>query len=400
MSKVADSIKIGGFTLKNRITFAPTVKFELTDETGLVTDALIEHYRERAKGGTGLICVEATAVLPGGRFGKNHMGLWDDVQINGHKDIVSAVHEYGAVCIIQLNHVGYSANSECGPAVGPSTMTKQGFFGPYETHGMTTDELHDMQKAYVDAAVRAQKAGYDGVQLHCCHGYLINQFMSVENNLRTDEYGGSPTNRARFATEIIKDIREKCGDGFLISVRTSGFEPTVEDAILMAEEYVAAGAQYLQVSTGMTDLKDMPDYKVKIAPTDGMKSADLQLEATSDEKTVSEEQAREAHGEIAGGYLCIDKVNALGIKFKEHFGDRVPVSCVGGLKTPEHVKFLIEGDFVDTVDVARAILADPDFANACLGKSSYVPCYSCERCQYGPFTKHTCPAGLKKAKQM
>ena len=353
MSKVDSTIKIGSFTLKNRITMAPTVKFDYTDDSGLVTDKLVEHYEKRAKGGAGLICVEATAVLPGGRFGKNHMGLWDDSQIEGHKRITEACHKFGSVVIIQLNHIGCGAHPEIGPSVGPSDMEYEMWGHKVVTHGFTTDELHDMQKAFADAAVRAQKAGYDGVQLHGCHGYLINQFISVNNNKRNDEYGGSPENRARFASEIISEIREKCGKDFLISVRTTGCEPTVEDAISVGEEYVKAGCDYLQVSTGMTSLDSLPDYPD------------------------SE----------------IDKTNSLGVYFKKHFDGRVPVSCVGGIKTAEKVRHILENDLCDTVDIARELLADPEFANAVIQEKEYKICYGCKACQYGPFTKHMYPCG-------
>ena len=354
MTKVDTPIKIGKFTIKNRITFAPTVKFDFTDDTGMVTSKLIDHYKERAEGGTGLICVEATAVLPGGRFGKNHMGLWNDSQMEGHKAITKDCHNAGAVVIIQLNHTGYVSNPECGPHIGPSELEMEGYRGKYITHSMSIDEIHNVQQAFVDAALRAQKAGYDGIQLHGCHGYLINQFVSAINNRRNDEYGGTADNRARFACEIIEKVREVCGPDFLISVRTTGMDPTVEDAIAVAEEYVAAGCDYLQVSSGMTSLNELPEYM------------------------------------NAG----IDKLPSLGAYFKKYFQDKVPVSCVGGINTPEMVKYLIENEFVDTVDVGRAILADPRFANAAITGSEYVKCYGCKACQYGPFTAHQCPAEI------
>lgn len=354
MIKVDTPIKIGAFTLKNRITFAPTVKFDFTDDSGMVTDKLVEHYVERAKGGCGLICVEATAVTPGGRFGRNHMGLWGDEQTEGHKRITEGCHEYGSVVIIQLNHTGYTANPELGPAIGPSSVTRQGFRGEYTTVEMTVEEIHEMQKAFVDAAVRAKEAGYDGVQLHGCHGYLINQFMSPNTNFRTDEYGGSVENRARFGAEIMEQIREACGSEFMIAIRTSGYDKDLEDAIGVAEEYVKAGCEYLQVSTGLSSL-------------DGMK-------AFKDE--------------------AVQDVRSLGAFFKEHFDGRVPVSCVGGLKEPAEIIYLIEKEYVDTVDVARAILADPEFANAVMEDKAFTKCYGCQACQYGPFTAHKCPAEI------
>ena len=360
MTKIDTPIQIGKFTLKNRITFAPTVKFDFTDDTGMVTSKLIDHYKERAEGGTGLICVEATAVLPEGRFGKNHMGLWNDSQIQGHKIITTECHNAGAVVIIQLNHTGYVSNPECGPHVGPSEVEMDGYRGKYITQSMTIDDIHKVQQAFVDAAIRAQKAGYDGIQLHGCHGYLINQFVSPAMNHRGDEYGGQIENRARFAREIIEKVRELCGPNFLISIRTTGMEPTVEDAIAIAEEYVAAGCDYLQVSSGMTSLEELPNYKDKE----------------------------------------IDKLPSLGVYFKEHFKERVPVSCVGGINTPAMVKYFIEHEYVDTVDLGRAILADPRFAEATISGTDYVKCFGCKVCQYGPFTQHQCPAELERKKHL
>ena len=349
----SDKVKIGQFTLKNRITMAPTVKFDYTDETGNVTDKYIEHYRKRALGGFGLICVEATAVLPGGRFGKNHMGLWADSQIDGHKAITTACHDAGAIAIIQLNHVGVSANPECGPSVGPSTLELEGYKGKYISHGMDRGELMDMQKAYIKAAVRAREAGYDGVQLHACHGYLLNQFISVNHNKRDDEYGGTASNRARFTSEIIKEIRFECGNDFLISARTTGLEPTLADGITVAEKYLDSGCDYLQVSTGMTDLNVLAPYKDEM----------------------------------------IDAVRSLGIRFKDYFKDTAVISCVGGINSAEMVNHILQNNMCDTVDIGRAALADPSFAAHVLNNEPIKKCFGCPNCQYGPFTKHNCPAG-------
>lgn len=359
MVKVDSPIRIGSVTLKNRITFAPTVKFDFTDDSGMANEKLIEHYTERAKGGCGLICVEATAVTPGGRFCKTHMGLWEDGQIEGHKRITEGCHKYGAAVIIQLNHTGYTANPECGPAIGPSAVTRQGFRGEYTTVEMSVEEIHTMQKAFVDVACRAKKAGYDGVQLHGCHGYLMNQFMAPSANFRTDEYGGDAGNRARFCTEVIREIKRLCGPEFLVSVRTSGFDNNLEEAIAVAEEYVKAGCEYLQVSSGMTSLETL-------APFRDTRVTDIQ---------------------------------SLGAYFKDHFNGRVPVSCVGGLTEPDQIAYLIENEYVDTVDVAKAILADPEFANAVIEGTSYTKCFGCRACQFGPFTAHKCPAEAKRLKE-
>lgn len=359
MAKADESIKIGTKQLRNRITFAPTVKFDFTDDSGKANEKLVSHYVERAKGGCGLICVEATAVTPGGRFCKTHMGLWNDEQIDGHKALTAGCHEHGTVVIIQLNHTGYTSNPECGPAIGPSAVKRQSFRGEYTTIAMSIPQIHEMQHAFITAAVRAKEAGYDGIQLHGCHGYLINQFLSPLTNLRGDDYGGSVENRARFGSEIIRKVRELCGNDFLISVRTSGYDKDLSDAIAVAEEYVKAGCDYLQVSSGISSLENLPAFH---------------------DTRVSD-------------------IQSLGAYFHEHFAGCVPVSCVGGLKEPEQIRYLLENDYVDTVDVARAILADPNFANAVITGGDYVKCYGCKACQFGPFMPHTCPAGMRLAGQ-
>ena len=350
MTKVNDPIVINQKTVKNRITMAPTVKFDFAGADGMVTEKHIGHYRKRAEGGCGLICVEATAITPDGRFAKNHLGLWEDEQIEGHKKIVRVCHDNDVVTLIQLNHTGITSNPDCGPAIGPSeVLTRSGA----PSRSMTTEEIHNMQENFVRAAVRALAAGYDGVQLHGCHSYLINQFVSPKTNLRTDEYG---KDKALFGAQIISKIREKCGESFIISVRTPGAEPDVESAVKVAEEYIEAGCDYLQVSHGIDS------FGVKLKN---------EADPYSD--------------------LC-----ALGVEFHRYFGSRIPVSCVGGIMDPESVRYLIENDLTDTVDLARAELADPAFARAVLEGTPFVRCFECQRCQYGPGTKHMCPAAIKR----
>jgi 2,4-dienoyl-CoA reductase-like NADH-dependent reductase (Old Yellow Enzyme family) len=355
MVRASDPIQINKTIVKNRITMAPTVKFDYAGPDGMVTEKHIEHYRERAEQGCGLICVEATAVTPDGRFGPVHMGLWSDEQIEGHRRIVEECHKYGAVVIIQLNHTGITSNPECGEPIGPSAVPSRD--PDVMAREMTVDEIHAMEARFVEASERAKKAGYDGVQLHACHGYLINQFMSKKTNLRTDEYGGSVENRARFGSEIIRDIRRTCGDDFIIAVRTAGIEPDVATAISIAEEYVKSGFDYLQVSTGIEWEDD----------------------------TVVEEEGRPYNN------IC-----SLGVRFHEHFKGKVPVSCVNSIFEPEQVKFLIENELVDTVDLARGLLADPAFTEAVLDGTGFVRCFECPRCQYGPFMPHKCPAETRR----
>ncbi len=354
MPSVSDTLTIKGHQLKNRLTMAPTVKFGWAGPDGKLSDRHVAHYIERAKHGIGLLCVEATAVTPDGRFTDGHIGLWEDGQIDKHRLVTDACRELGVVSLIQLNHTGNVTNPAIGEAKGPSSVpTRSGV-----SREMSIDEIHAMQQAFISAAVRAKKAGYDGVQLHGCHSYLINQFVCKTTNLRTDEYGGSDENRARFASEIIRGIRNECGSDFLISVRTVGADPDLASCAAVAEEYLKAGCDLLQVSSGINEPEDSV-----LHPGENF-----------------------------------TKVNALGVRFHEIFGGRVPVSCVHNIFTPEQVHAFLDKGLVDLVDLARAVLADPCFPEAVLSGSDYVRCRNCPRCQYGPFAKDRCPATILRQK--
>ena len=196
------------------------------------------------------------------------------------------------------------------------------------------------------------------MQLHGCHSYLINDFAS-EVNRREDEYGGSTENRARFGCEIISGIRDACGGDFLISVRVSGCDPTVEESIGTAECYMKAGCDYLQVSNGIRDVSGLP------------------------------------HDES----LPYNRIAALGVAFHEHFRGRIPVSAVNGIRTPELARYLLENDLADTVDSACGLLADPAFTEAVLNGAPYVKCFGCKRCGWGPGHDHICPALARRGNE-
>lgn len=347
-------IKIGTKTVKNRITMAPTVKFYAKDD-GLVTEDFVKHYEERAANECGFICVEATCIAKEARLFPTQLGLWCDEQIEGHKKITDACHKYGAVIVTQIHHGGLGTHTDCGPLTSP-TKTKW-HAGPNEVEAveLTKNDILRIEQEFEDAAVRAKKAGYDGVQLHACHGYLINDFASAVNK-RTDEYGGSTRNMARFGCEIISKIRKACGKDFIISARVSGCDPNVEEALKIAEYYVEAGCDFLQVSCGIYGLEEVE------------------------------------HDES----LPYNRIASLGVRFHEHFKGKVPVSCVNGLRNVEVVKYLFEHELIDTVDLACGLLADPAFSKAILYGTPYVKCFNCKDCGFGPKHSHLCGAMLKR----
>jgi 2,4-dienoyl-CoA reductase-like NADH-dependent reductase (Old Yellow Enzyme family) len=357
MKKSNMPIVIGSKLVKNRITFAPTVKFDWTDASGIATQRFARHYEARAAGGVGLIVVEATCICPEGRLSPTQLGLWDDGQIDGHAMIVAACHRHGTVMLVQLHHGGYNTHPECGPSRGPSAVEWQGF-NNVTTDAFSHEEIIALSNKFIEAAVRAKKAGYDGVQLHACHSYLLNQFVSPTANRRTDEYGGTTKGRARFCCDIIHGIHEACGGDFIVSVRTTVAEPSLEEAFAVADAYIEAGADYLQASTGIAPL-----VPAKLGCPDGLP------------------------------YNCTVWA---GVQLRQHVAGRVPVSVVNGILIPALANYIIDNDLADTIDAARALLADPAWAKAVTIGIDYIKCRDCKFCFWSPFMPHKCPAAAQR----
>lgn len=214
--------QIGNLTLKNRIVMPP-MGTNLAGSEGEVTDELVAYYEERAKGGTGLIIVEFTCIDY--EYGKGfirQLRLDDDCFIPGIHRIADAVQKYGAKVFVQIHHAGRQSNSALingKQIVAPSNVASAAVGEvPRE---LTTAEVKELVNKFVQTAIRCKQAGIDGVEVHGAHGYLINQFLSPEANLRTDQYGGSFENRMRFIEEIIVGIKEKCGKDYPVTVRLS-----------------------------------------------------------------------------------------------------------------------------------------------------------------------------------
>ncbi len=197
-------LEIKGLRLKNRIVLAPIVTGFTGDLT--VTEKTKDFYVARALGGAGLIMVE-TGMVDIASAGPTCMGIYDDKIIPGLRDIVDAVHASGALAGIQLQHQGRQGQGTYGPMVAPSPLPwGRGQEVPKE---LSRTEVRTMVERYGEAARRAKEAGFDLVEVHGAHGYLVNEFLSPQSNIRNDEYGGDLDGRMRFALEIIKSIREK-----------------------------------------------------------------------------------------------------------------------------------------------------------------------------------------------
>jgi len=237
--KLLSPKKIGSMEVPNRMVVTAAVTLTC-DKHGYATENFIGYYEAKAKGGWGLIVVEDCAVAPSGKSFKLVPGLWEDGQICGHAELTRRVHRYGAKVMAQIYH--------CGRQTTPANIHGESPLAPTRIidprtgampREMSTDEVIAMVGKFGDAAYRAKLAGYDGVEIHGGHGYLVNEFFSHYSNKRVDQYGGNILNRCRFAQEIIRDIKGKCGEEFVVGIRISAdeFVPgglTIEDSKVIA----------------------------------------------------------------------------------------------------------------------------------------------------------------------
>jgi len=251
--KACSPITVGNVELKNRFVVAPMVTV-YCDQDGMATERFIRYHEEKAKGGWGLIIVEDYAVDPMGR-GFWTPGLWKDEQIPSHAELVRRVHDAGSKIVAQIYHCGRQTSSAI---IGEQPISASPLPCPIlgeVPRQLTVPEIKKIVSQFGDTALRAKKAGFDGVQVHGAHGYLIAQFMSKYSNKRYDEYGGTLENRLRFPLEIIADIRKKCGPDFLVDFRISGdeFVPggrTIEETKLIAMQLEKQGIDMIHVSAG------------------------------------------------------------------------------------------------------------------------------------------------------
>lgn len=205
MSKLFSNFKLKNLEFKNRIVMAPMCMYT-AKEDGIATEWHKIHYATRALGGVGLIIQEATGVESRGRISDKDLGIWNDSQIEGLKKIVDTCKSLGAVMGIQLGHAGRKCEINNLEIIGPSA---EAFSSEYKVpKEMSKEDINEVINAFKSAAKRCIEIGYDIIEIHGAHGYLINQFLSPLTNKRTDEYGGNLENRARFLKEVVKAVRE------------------------------------------------------------------------------------------------------------------------------------------------------------------------------------------------
>ena len=267
-SALFEPITIRGTTVRNRLWVPALCQYSVEKQDGVPTDWHLVHLGSFAIGGAGLIMSEATAVEPIGRISPHDTGIWNDEQVEAWRRVTDFLHERGAVAGMQLAHAGRKGSTHRGwnprargtvpaadggwPTVAPSAIAFDGYDAPRE---LTTDEIADVVTAFADAATRAIAAGFDLVEVHAAHGYLLHQFLSPLSNQRTDSYGGSLENRARIVLETVRAVRAAVGDDVPVFVRFSATDYTEggwdqEQTAIVSGWAQEAGADFFDISTG------------------------------------------------------------------------------------------------------------------------------------------------------
>jgi len=252
---VFEPLTVKGITIPNRLVVAPMVT-NYCNGDGTASERFIRYHETKAEGGFGLIIAEDYAIDPVGKGFINLAGIWNDGQIESHSELPKRVHRHGAKIFAQFYHCGRQTSS---PVIGTVPVAPSPIPDPFNIEvprELSIDEIKVIVEQFGDAALRLKKCGFDGVQLHGAHGYLLSEFMSPYANKRVDEYGGSFANRMRFPIEVVKKVREKVGDSFIIDYRLSGDElvpggRTIEDTLAIAPLLVEAGIDMIHITAGV-----------------------------------------------------------------------------------------------------------------------------------------------------
>jgi 2,4-dienoyl-CoA reductase-like NADH-dependent reductase (Old Yellow Enzyme family)/thioredoxin reductase len=247
-------ITINHTRIPNRVVLPP-MGTALADRGGMMSEALLAYMHRQASSGAGLLISEITAVHPTGVVSPLELGAWDDQFIPGLQKLANVMHAFGGKAALQLHHAGRESyyllkkGKAIGPSAAPSLIYRQ---APRE---MTTADIQEIVDAFGTAAGRARQAGFDAVEIHGAHGYLLTQFLSAISNQRTDQYGGSFANRARFVIEVVRAVRRNTGNDFPVLLRLSAEEfikngYTVDDLLTIVPDLIEAGVDVIHASVG------------------------------------------------------------------------------------------------------------------------------------------------------
>ena len=331
MPNLLTPLKMGSLELRNRIVMPP-MGTNYAGTKGEVTEKLLKHYADRSRD-LGLLIVEHSYVAPQGRAGPHQLGIHHDDMIPGLTRLAETAHEQGTPVAIQLNHGGGTSRSE---VTGTQPVAPSPVLHPHKAteapRRLTTEEIEELANNYRDAARRAKEAGFDAVEVHGAHGYLLGQFHSPATNTRTDEYGGTLENRVRLSRRIVKEVKQDLGKDYPVLYRI-----------------------------GVQDFGDYPD---RLTLQEGVKASRMIVEAGVDIIDVSGGIGGGRPEGLEGPGFFVPQAEAV----KEVVD--VPVIGVGGIKTAEEADTIIASGRVDLVAIGRAYLSEPGWATIAAKKLS------------------------------
>ena len=339
--------RIGPVVIPNRVVL-PSMTTRGADEDGFVTDATIAYYETRARGGVGLITVEMASPEPAGRHRRHELGIYDDRFLPGLTRLVDAIHRAGAKASIQLGHGG--GHTRCGTdPIAPSAIPHPVFETTFETivpEEMSKPRIAETTAAFVRAARRAEQAGFDCVEIHAAHGYLISQFLTPFENRRQDEYGGSLENRARFGLDILRAVKSAVArTAVIFRISVEDFFPEgmpFAEGRQVAVWAAEAGADALHISAG--HYRSLPSAAMMIPPMN-LPEATFLAYAADIKARVS-----------------------------------VPVIAVGRLGDPATASNAITTGQADFIALGRSLIADPDWVNKLTQCVPPRRCLACNTC--------------------
>ncbi|MDM8556561.1 NADH:flavin oxidoreductase [Desulfococcaceae bacterium HSG7] len=348
MTNLFDSTTINNMTLQNRLVRSATWE-GMCEQDGRPTEKAVQWYRDLAQGGVGLIISGYTFVRPEGKGLPGKMGIHTDAFAGDYEKLTQAVHDASGKVALQIVHVGGQTDAKTAgrQPLAPSAIKADQF--PEMPAELSKDEISDIVTAFGEGARRAKEWGFDAVQLHGAHGFLINQFLSPLTNCRTDEYGGSLENRCRFLFEVYEKVRETTGADYPVLIKLNASDNLdggleIDDAVYAAQKLAEAGIDAIEVSAGTPASGDKGPVRNKITKPE-----------------------REAYN--------LD----LACKIKSAVG--CPVMVVGGFRSYDIAEKVVKDDGMDYISMSRPLIREPGLPDRWMkGERDSAKCISCNSC--------------------
>ncbi|HYA32067.1 MAG TPA: NADH:flavin oxidoreductase [Thermodesulfovibrionales bacterium] len=342
-----EPFSFSGLSLKNRLVRSATYE-RRADEDGFVTESIMEIYEELARGGIGLMITGNALVHPSGRTITQMLCIHSDIYVQGLRKLTAAVHELGGLIAIQLTHGGRQSfpillggSSPIAPSAIYDTSTK------VMPRAMTDTEIWEIVDAFGEAARRARIAGFDAVQIHGAHGYLVSEFFSPHTNRRNDYWGGDEERRFHFLEEVYKAIRREVGEDYPVMIKMNADDLLdgglrVEEAVRIGRKLQEQGIDAIEVSGGMYESSKKTAQPDILTP------------------------AEEAYFRTEGG------------KFKK--GLNIPVMLVGGMRSKAVMEDVLQRGEADLISLSRPLIREPDLPNKFREGKEASDCISCNGC--------------------